>query len=92
MVLNFSDPCNIDQLKFGLRYFCFLTTLKPLTVQITINYVKFLKRWEYQTTLPASWETCIQVKKQQLGQNMELQTGLKLRKAVYCHPTYLTYI
>ena len=31
-----------------------LTTLKPLTVWITINYGKFLKRWEYQTTLPAS--------------------------------------
>ena len=92
MVLNFSDPCNIDQLKFGLCHFCFLTTLKPLTVQVTINYGKFLKRWEYQTTIPASWETCIQVKKQQLGQNMKLQTGLKLRKAVYFHPTYLTYI
>ena len=33
--------------------------------------VKFLKRWEYQTTLPASWEICIQVKKQQLKPDME---------------------
>ena len=41
-----------------------LTTLKPLTVWITTNCGKFLKRWEYQTTLPASWETCMQVKKQ----------------------------
>ena len=40
-------------------YFCF-TTLKPLTVWITINCEKFLKRWEYQTTLSTSWETCIQ--------------------------------
>ena len=32
---------------------------------------KFLKRWEYQTTLPASWEIYIQIKKQQLGLNME---------------------
>ena len=32
---------------------------------------KFLKRWEYQTTLPVSWETCIQVKKQQLELDME---------------------
>ena len=39
-----------------------LTTLKPLTV-ITTNCWKFWKRWEYQTTLPASWETCMQVKK-----------------------------
>ena len=39
---------------------------KPLTVWITINCGKFWKRWEYQTTWPASWETCIQVRKQQL--------------------------
>ena len=24
---------------------------------------KFLKRWEYQATLSASWESCMQVKK-----------------------------
>ena len=56
---------------------------------------KFSKRWEYQTTLPASWETYMQVKKQQLKQNMEQQTGSKLGKgcikAVYCHPVYLTW-
>ena len=50
----------------------------------------------YQTTLPASWETCIQVKKQQLEQNMEQWTGSKLGKeyvkAVYCHLAYLTYM
>ena len=40
--------------------------LKPLTVRITTNCRKFLKWWEYQTTLPASLEICIQVKKQQL--------------------------
>ena len=39
--------------------------LKPLTVWITTNCGKLFKRWEYQTILPASWETCIQVKKQQ---------------------------
>ena len=38
---------------------------------------KFLKRWEYQTTLPASWETCMQVKKQHLEQDMEQRTGSK---------------
>ena len=43
-----------------------LTTLKPLTAWVTTNYGKFIKRWEYQTTWPASWETCMQVKKQQL--------------------------
>ena len=48
-----------------------LTMLKPSTVWITINCGKFLKRWEYQTTWPASWETCTQVRKQQLELNME---------------------
>ena len=47
-----------------------LTTLKPLTVCITAKCGKFLKRWEYQTTLPASWETCMQLKKQQLELNI----------------------
>ena len=35
-------------------YFCFMTMLKPLTVWITTNCGKFLKRWEHQTTLPVS--------------------------------------
>ena len=55
---------------------------------------KFLKRWEYQTTWPASWEICRQVRKQQLELDMEQQTGSKSGKeyvkAVYCHPAYLT--
>ena len=54
-----------------------LTMPKPLTVWITINCGKFWKRWEYQTTWPASWETYMQVRKQQ---------------GVYCHPAYLTYM
>ena len=57
-----------------------LSTLKPLTVWITTNYGKFLKRWEYKTTLPASWEICMQVKKQQLELDMEQWTGSKLGK------------
>ena len=68
--------------------------LKPLTVWITTNCEKFSKKWEYQTTLPVSRETCMQVKKQQLEPDMEQQTGSKLRKeydkAVYDHPVYLT--
>ena len=76
-------------------YFSFLTMPKPLTVWIT-NCGKFLKRGEYQATWPASWEICIQVKKQQLELDMEQQTGVKFwkeyLKAVYCHPTYLTYV
>ena len=55
---------------------------------------KFFKRWEYQTILPVSWETCMQDKKQQLEPDMEQQTGSKLGKeyvkAIYCHPDCLT--
>ena len=53
---------------------------KPLTVWITTNCKKFLKRWKYQTPLLASWEICVQVKKQQLELDMERQTGSKLGK------------
>ena len=58
-------------------YFCFLTMPKPLTVWITRNCGKFWKRWEYQTTWPASWEICMQVKKQQLELDKEQQTSSK---------------
>ena len=57
---------------------------------------KILKEMGKQTTLPASRETCTQVKKQQLEQDMEQRTGKKLGKeyvmAVYCHPAYFTYM
>ena len=48
-----------------------LTMPKPLTLWITTNCGKFLKRWEYQTTWPASWEICMQVRKEQLEQDMK---------------------
>ena len=54
-----------------------LTMQKPLTVWITINCGKFWKRWEYQTTWPASWEICIEVRKQELELDIEQQTGSK---------------
>ena len=54
-----------------------LTMPKPLTVWIPINCGKFWKRWEYQTVWPASWETYMQVRKQQLELDMEQQTGSK---------------
>ena len=54
-----------------------LTMSKPLTVWITINGGKFWKRWQYQTTWPASWETYMQVRKQHLELDMEQQTGSK---------------
>ena len=79
-------------------YFCFIDykKLKPLTMWITTNCGTFFKRWEYQTTLLASWQICMQVKKKQLELDMEQQTGSKLGKeyvkAVYCHPAYWTYM
>ena len=73
-----------------------LTMSKPLTVGITINCGKFFKWWEYQTTWPASWEICMQVRKQQLEPDMEQQTGSKSGKeyvkAVCCHHAYLIYM
>ena len=72
-----------------------LTTPKPLTVWITTNSGKFFKRWEYQTSWPASWEICMQVKKQRLELDVEQRTGFKLGKyvkAVYCQCVYLTYM
>ena len=72
-----------------------LTMPKSLTVWITINCGKFWKRWEYQTIWPASWETYMQVRMQQLELDMEQQTGSKSGKeyikVVCCHPNYLTY-
>ena len=76
-------------------YFCFIDDAKAF-VWITINCGKFWKKWEYQTTWPASWEICMQVRKQQLELDMEQQTisksGKEYVKAVYCHPAYLTYM
>ena len=52
-------------------YFCFIDYAKVLTVWITRNCGKFLKKWDYQTTWPASWETYMQVRRQQLELDME---------------------
>ena len=57
-----------------------LTMPKPLAVWTTTHCGKFKKKREYQTTLPASWEICVQVKKQQLELDVEQQTGSKLGK------------
>ena len=58
-------------------YFCFIDYAKAFDYVITTNCGKFWKRWEYQTTWPASWETSMQVRKQQLELDMEKQTGSK---------------
>ena len=76
-------------------YFCFIKYTNALTVWITTNCGKFLKKWESQTTWPASWEACMQVKRQQLEPDMEQRTVLKLGKeyikAVYCHYLFNLY-
>ena len=77
-------------------HFCFISQLvnkAEVFDCVDHNCGKFLKRWEYQTILPASWEICMQVKKQQLEPDVKQQTGSKSGKeykAVYCHPAYLT--
>ena len=85
-VLDYSHPCGCEVVSQ-----CSLNYVFPMA-----NCGKFWKRWEYQTTWPASWEICMQVKKQQLELDMEQWTGSKLGKeyvkAVYCHPAYLTYM
>ena len=77
-------------------YFCFFDYAKAFDCVDHNKLRKIWKRWEYQTTWPASWETCFQVGKQQLELDMEQQTGSKSGKeyiqAVYCHPAYLTYM
>ena len=69
---------------------------KALNAWITKICGKFCKGQEYQTILPVSWETCMQVINQQLEPDMKQQTGSKLGKeyvkTVYCHPAYLTYM
>ena len=75
-------------------YFCFTDYAKAFDCVDHNKLWKLLKRWEYQTTWPTSWEICRQIKKKQLELGMEQQTCSKLwkeyAKAVYCHPAYLT--
>ena len=61
-------------------YFCFIDYAKAFHWVDHNKLWKILKRWEYQTTWPASWETCMQIRKQQLQLDMEQQTGSKLGK------------
>ena len=74
---TFAGSWDKQQISMKTSISALLTMPKPLTVRITINCGKFFKRWEYQTTWPASWETYMQVKNQQLELDMEQQTGSK---------------
>ena len=76
-------------------YLCFIDYAKAFD-SVDHNKLQNSWKWEYQAILPASWEICMQVKKQQLELDMEQQTGSKLGKeyvkAVYCHPACFTYM
>ena len=92
---NFSklDLCfqAYNWLKQLYMYMC-ICTCKTYVFVKKMKLYKKLKRWEYQTTWPASWETCMQAKKHQLELDMEQWTSSKLGKeyvkAVYCHLAY----
>ena len=78
-------------------YCCFIDYAKAFDCVDHNKLWKILQDMgRYQTTLPTSWEICMQVKKQQLEPDMEQQTGSKLGKenikTVYCHCAYLTYM
>ena len=66
-----------------------LTTLKPLTVWITINCGKFLKRWGYPRNLYAGQEATVSAGH---GKWTGSKLGKEYVKAIYCHPAYLTYM
>ena len=86
----------IEKAREFQKNFCFIDYIKAFDCVDHNKLWKILKEMEYQTTWPASWEICVQVRKQQLELDMEQRTGSKLGKeyvkAVYCHHAYLTYM
>ena len=76
-------------------YFCFIDYAEAFDSVDHNKLWKSLKKWEYQTTLLVSWDTCIWFKKQHLELVMEQLTGSRLgkeyNKTVYCPPVYLMY-
>ena len=78
------------------RGWCFSFPCNMFMPYPFINIIVFIKRWEYQTTWPASWEIYMQDKKKQLELGMKQQTGSKLGKqyvkAAYCYHAHLTYM
>ena len=75
-------------------FFCFIDYAKAFDCVDHNKLWKILQEMGKQTTLPASWETCVQVKKQQVEPDMEQWAGSKLGKeyvkAVYCPLVSLT--
>ena len=79
------------QESFRNIYFCFIDYAKAFDCVDHNKLWKILQEMGIQTTWPASWETCMQVKKQQLDPDMEQQAGSKLEKE-YTKPLYFTLI
>ena len=77
-------------------YFCFIDYAKAFDGVDHDKLWKIFQEMGIPDHLSASWEICMQVRKQQLELEMEQQTGSKLGKeyvkAVFCHPAYLTYM
>ena len=77
-------------------YFFFIDYTKDFDGVVHSKLWKILKEMGIPDHLPASWETCMQIKKQQLEPDMEQWAGSQLGKeyfkAVYCHSAYLTYM
>ena len=73
-------PTSVGSLKKARKLqknisFCLVDYAKAFDCEDHKKLWKFFKRWEYQTTWPASWEISMQVKKQQLELDMEQQAG-----------------
>jgi len=71
--IKLPNPMDKWKIKSSTKTSALLIMPKPLTMWITINCGKFFKRWVYQTTLPASKEVCMKVKKPQLELDIEQQ-------------------
>ena len=69
--------CIIEKAREFQKNICFVEYAKAFDCVDHNKLWKILKRWEYQTTWPVSWEICMQVRKQQLELDMEQQTGSK---------------
>ena len=91
---------NINNLRYAMIFVFWMLSFKPI---FSLSSFTFIKRLFSSSSLSAirvvssaSWEICIQAKKQQLELDMEQQTGSKSEKeyikAVYCHPAYWTYM
>ena len=86
----------IEKAREFQKNICFIDYAKAFDCVDHSKLWKILWEMGYQTTSPASFITCLNIKKQQFEPDMEQQTGSKLGKeyikAVYCHPAYLIYM